>query len=130
MSSELFPPPQPDNGPAEAPVSADAATPPGTIGTEAIRTSPGTPPATIPFAPSRAWDSPTPQQPVEIIGPTQASLQTERGDRPARRTDVMAALTPDAIRIQDTWRSQTIALRNLAVEKRRDGQELALHWGP
>jgi tetratricopeptide (TPR) repeat protein len=42
----------------------------------------------------------------------------------------MAALTPDAIRIQDTWRSQTIALRNLAVEKRRDGQELALHWGP
>src|SRR5260370_20073771 len=133
MPAEQLPPsPQPDNVPTGTPVPPEAATPPPSdaVGSEAITTADEVP-AWAPTRPSpRARDCRAPNLPVEIIAPTQVFLRTEGGEQPARRTAVMAAFTPDAIWIQDTWKSQTIQLRTLAIESRRDGQELVLTVGP
>jgi tetratricopeptide (TPR) repeat protein len=42
----------------------------------------------------------------------------------------MAALTPEAIWIQDTWQLRSVPLRNIRIERRRDGKELALTLSP
>jgi tetratricopeptide (TPR) repeat protein len=42
----------------------------------------------------------------------------------------MIALTPDALWIQDTWQVRPVPLPGLAIEKRRQGKELALTVGP
>jgi tetratricopeptide (TPR) repeat protein len=42
----------------------------------------------------------------------------------------MAALTPEAIWIQDTWQLQSIPLQNLGIERQRYGKELVLTLGP
>src|SRR5262249_60220824 len=61
----------------------------------------------------------------EIIAPMQVFLRTEHGDQPDRHTPVMAALTPKAIWLQDTWQLRAVPLQSLGIERRRKGKELA-----
>ena len=50
--------------------------------------------------------------------------------RPGRKTRILAAVTPDAVVIQDTWRQLELPLAGLAVDRRRRGRELVLTPGP
>jgi tetratricopeptide (TPR) repeat protein len=59
----------------------------------------------------------------------QAFLRAQRGDEPARRIPIMAALTPEAIWIQETWQLRMVSLQNLGIE-RRDTNELVLTPDP
>jgi tetratricopeptide (TPR) repeat protein len=60
----------------------------------------------------------------------QLFLRTEHSDQPNQRVAVLAALTPEAIWIQDTWQLRSIPLQNLGIERRRNGKELVLTLGP
>jgi tetratricopeptide (TPR) repeat protein len=60
----------------------------------------------------------------EIIAPMQASLRTERGSRRGRR--VMAALTSEAIWIQDVWQILSVPLAGLGVDRGKNDKELLL----
>ena len=81
-----------------------------------------------PAADPSAQDRPTPVvKPVgEIIAPTRISLREDGGAKRARRTVVMAALTPDALWIQDTARLRSIALAELEIAQPVNGAELAI----
>src|SRR5262245_43716859 len=86
--------------------------------------------AVVDAAPLPALDScpagdvpPGPAPLAEIIPPTQVFLRTKRGDRPDRRVRVMAALTPEAIWIQDTWQVRCLRLQDLGIERPRNGKE-------
>src|SRR5262249_48803314 len=73
-------------------------------------------------------DSPTPvvKQVGEMIAPTNASLRQEGGAKRARRAAVMAALTPDALWIQDTAQLRAIASQELEIALPGNGAELAI----
>jgi hypothetical protein len=73
---------------------------------------------------------PAPDSLAELIAPMQLFLRTEHSDQPDRRVAVMAALTPEAIWIQDTWQLRSIPLQNLGIERRRNGKELVRTLGP
>ncbi len=66
----------------------------------------------------------------EIIAPTKISLREDRGAKRARRTVVMAALTPDALWIQDTARLRSIPLKELEIARPVNGAELAISPAP
>ena len=85
-----------------------------------------------PAADASAQDRPTPVvKPVgEIIAPTKISLREDGGAARGRRTVVMAALTPDALWIQDTARLRLIALQELEVAQPVNGAELAISPAP
>src|SRR6516165_10565816 len=58
-----------------------------------------------------------------LLAPTQATLRSERCGDPGRFVPVMAALTADALWIQEAWRLRWIPLRSLgAIETRRHGK--------
>src|SRR5437868_3414970 len=65
--------------------------------------------------------TPEPGPRPELIAPTAVALRTERGAKSDRRAPVMAALTPDALWIQDTWRLRSLALHGFEIERRRNG---------
>ena len=67
---------------------------------------------------------------TEIIAPMQVQARTESKERRGRRAHVMAALTPEAIWIQDTWQLRCVPLLNLVVERQTNGKDLALTLGP
>ncbi len=69
---------------------------------------------------------PEPRLLPEIIAPTWVCVRTERGDKSDRRAGLMAALTPDALWIQDTWRVRCLPLQVFAIERRPDAKELGL----
>ncbi|HEV3081469.1 MAG TPA: tetratricopeptide repeat protein, partial [Gemmataceae bacterium] len=77
-------------------------------------------------------DAPTRPSPFEeIIAPTQASLRIERGTQPGRTRPVMAALTADALWIQDTWQQWQVPLQALGdIEACRDNKVLVLTFRP
>jgi tetratricopeptide (TPR) repeat protein len=85
-----------------------------------------------PAAALSAQDRPTPVvKPVgEIIAPTKISLREDGGAERGRRTVVMAALTPDALWIQDTARLRLIALQELEIAQPVNGAELAISPAP
>ena len=61
---------------------------------------------------------------TEIIPPTQVTLRTERGPRRGRSMEVMAALTTEAVWIQDTWQLRCLPLQSLgAIETRANGKK-------
>jgi tetratricopeptide (TPR) repeat protein len=70
-----------------------------------------------------------PNPTVEIISPKQAFLRIERGTQPGRRAAVMVGLTSEAIWIQETWRLREVSLQSLVIERRQNGEELALNPG-
>jgi tetratricopeptide (TPR) repeat protein len=68
---------------------------------------------------------PLPKSIVEIMAPVRLTLRDRN-----RTVEVMAALTADAVWLQDTWQSRAMPLQGLTVEPRRNGKELALTIGP
>jgi hypothetical protein len=69
---------------------------------------------------------PPPARPTaEILAPTQVSPRTKRG-----AASVMAALSANALWIQDVWQLRQIPLQTIsAIEARQYGQELVLNLG-
>jgi tetratricopeptide (TPR) repeat protein len=69
--------------------------------------------------------------PAEVIAPTPVALGTDGGARPGRTRPVLAALTIDALWLQDTWELRQVPLSALAaIESPRDGKELVLTFRP
>jgi tetratricopeptide (TPR) repeat protein len=64
--------------------------------------------------------------PREVIAPTPATLRAGRGSKRTRPTPVVAALTSQALWIQDTWQTRALRLKGLEVDRGLDGQELLL----
>jgi len=62
----------------------------------------------------------------EVIAPTCICVKTKRGNKLERRAGLMAALTPDALWIQDTWRLRCLPLQDIAIDKAPSAKELAL----
>ncbi len=87
-----------------------------------------TPPASDPGSPTEP--PPGPNRLADITAPVQVFLRTEGGDQPNRRASVMAALTPDAIWLQDTWQLRRVPLQHLQIEKRRKGKQWVMTLGP
>ncbi len=73
-------------------------------------------------------ESPGNGQFEEIIAPVQASLRAEPGSRRGR--GVMAALTQEAVWIQDAWTIRCLPLGYLGAEQGRNDKELLLTIGP
>jgi tetratricopeptide (TPR) repeat protein len=88
-------------------------------------------PSSAPGPPPPGGESPRPQSFAEILTPTQVTLRVERGDRPAREAPVLAALTADALWLQDTWQLRQVPLRSLVgIEPARHGREIILTLPP
>ena len=87
----------------------------------------GEPVLVIPDLQSLEKSAPARQPATVIINPTAATVTTDRGPRSesCRRAQVMAALTADAVWIQDTWRVQSLSLQGLEIEKRGIAVELS-----
>jgi tetratricopeptide (TPR) repeat protein len=91
-----------------------------------VTVPPPAPDLPIPVRPSPVQDALK-----EVIDPTPVSLRTEYRTLRSRPRPVMAALTADALWIQDTWQLRQVPLPAVAgVEALRNGQELALTLGP
>ena len=86
------------------------------------------PPAADPSAPDRP--APVVKPVGEIIAPTKISLREDGRAERGRRTVCMAALTPDALWIQDTARLRLIALQELEIAQPVNGAELAISPAP
>jgi tetratricopeptide (TPR) repeat protein len=72
-----------------------------------------------------------PDPPAEILPPTPVALRTEGGSGPGRARPVMAALTADALWLQDTWQLRQVPLAALAgINVLEKGKELALTFHP
>lgn len=64
-----------------------------------------------------------------VLAPVPLVLRAVAAGSPGRRARVLAAVTPDAVVIQDAWRHLRLPLTDLAVDRRR-GRELILTPGP
>jgi tetratricopeptide (TPR) repeat protein len=72
-------------------------------------------------------DVPRPAAPIEIMPPTPVSLRTEGASGSGRARTIMAALTEDALWLQDTWQLRQVVLSRVAgIEALRGGKELVL----
>jgi tetratricopeptide (TPR) repeat protein len=88
-------------------------------------------PAPAADAPPADAPRPGPDPLAEVLAPTQVTLRTEGGDRPGRPGQVLAALTADALWLQDTWQLRQVPLRPLdGIEAARHGRELVLSFRP
>jgi tetratricopeptide (TPR) repeat protein len=74
---------------------------------------------------------PDPEPPAEVLPPTPVVLRTEGGVESGRARPVMAALTDDALWLQETWKLRHVPLSALAgIERSADGMELILTFHP
>jgi tetratricopeptide (TPR) repeat protein len=91
----------------------------------------GEPVLVIPQASPLERSEPAPQRATVIINPTEATATTDPGSRPesGRRAQVMAALTADAVWIQDTWQVRSLSLQGLQIERRAKAVELSRNAG-
>jgi len=83
-------------------------------------------PLSAPDSSSREETKPEARLLPEIIAPTWVCVRTERGAKSDRRAALMAALSPDALWIQDTWRLRCLALQDFAIDKGPSAKELGL----
>jgi tetratricopeptide (TPR) repeat protein len=81
------------------------------------------PPAELASQPERKTE---PASPREILAPTPISMLSRRGRRSIRQKKLMAALTSDALWIQDIWRLHFFSLKELEVERPPQGGGLIL----
>jgi tetratricopeptide (TPR) repeat protein len=80
----------------------------------------------LPEAPRPAADPP-----AEVIAPTPVSLRSERGPQAGRRRRFVAALTADALWVQQTWQLRRVPLPTVAnCQTRTHGRELAVTLYP
>jgi hypothetical protein len=74
---------------------------------------------------------PDPEPPAEVLPPTPVVLRTEGGVESGRARPVMAALTDDALWLQETWKLRHFPLSALAgIERPADGMDLILTFHP
>src|SRR5262245_11111325 len=94
---------------------------------EAI-TAPVPPPVPNPQPPD---EPPRPDAAAAIIAPTPVALWAEGGARPGRPRPVMAALTAEALWVQDTWQLRRVPLHSLgSIKAQGGGKELVLTLRP
>jgi tetratricopeptide (TPR) repeat protein len=101
----------------------DVVVPPRSKLTETVVLEAPDPPTDLPPQPVA---KPEPVTPREILAPTPVSMLTPRGSRSIRRKNLMAALTSDALWIQDIWRLHFFSLKELEVERPPRGKSLIL----
>src|SRR5262245_4285446 len=84
-------------------------------------------PALRPELASPEFPAPAPDPATELLGPVSISLRVQRANDAGRDRPVMAALTTDAVWLQDVWQSRRVRLTDLdRAEINSGGLELAL----
>src|SRR5262249_61854069 len=65
-------------------------------------------PALRPELASPEFPAPAPDPATELLGPASISLRVQRANDAGRDRPVMAALTPDALWLQDVWQARRV----------------------